>query len=39
MDADIQRNCDGLLRTLPLAPDMIDSKGNFPSYSDKKFYD
>ncbi|CAF1133350.1 unnamed protein product [Rotaria sp. Silwood1] len=28
MDADIQRNCDSLVRTLPLAPDMMDSKGN-----------
>ncbi|CAF4507079.1 unnamed protein product [Rotaria socialis] len=28
MDAEIQRNCDSLVRTLPVAPDMMDSKGN-----------
>ncbi|CAF0791611.1 unnamed protein product [Rotaria sordida] len=28
MDAEIQRNCDSLVKTLPLAPDMMDSKGN-----------
>ncbi|CAF3693226.1 unnamed protein product [Adineta steineri] len=28
IDADIQRNCDSLVPTLPLANDMIDSKGN-----------
>ncbi|CAF1026249.1 unnamed protein product [Rotaria magnacalcarata] len=28
MDAEIQRNCDSLVRTLPVATDMIDSKGN-----------
>jgi hypothetical protein len=27
MDAEIQRNCDSLIKTLPLAPDMLDSKG------------
>jgi len=29
MDAEIQRNCDGLIKTLPLAPDMMDSRGDF----------
>lgn len=28
MDAEIQRNCDALVRTLPLARDLLDSKGN-----------
>ncbi len=38
MDAEIQRNCDGLIKTLPLAPDMIDSRGDFFfSYSNRKF--
>ncbi|CAF1157730.1 unnamed protein product [Adineta ricciae] len=28
LDADIQRNCDSLVPTLPSANDMVDSKGN-----------
>ncbi len=32
MDAEIQRNCDSLIRTLPLSSDMMDSKGNLSSY-------
>lgn len=28
MDSDIQRNCDSLVKTLPLMGDMIESKGN-----------
>jgi hypothetical protein len=39
MDGEIQRNCDGLIRTLPLAPDMIDSKGKFSSFSMDNFVD
>jgi hypothetical protein len=35
MDVEIQRNCDGLIKTLPLGHDIMDSKGFF--YSDKKF--
>ena len=32
MDAEIQRNCESLIETIPLRSDMIGSIGNLSSY-------